>query len=138
MIVCLVKENGEIQQTISPTNFEEFPDGGVWGDLTVRYMETDLTHKQVIQTRYWKDGWKTRAEGQPWQMWNGNAWVANVEVVQRDIKQRRNELLRASDWTMLEDAPVDKNAWKSYRAELRKINPGAYMRPDQVNWPTEP
>lgn len=35
------------------------------------------------------------------------------------IRQKRNALLSACDWTQLEDSPVDKQGWKVYRKALR-------------------
>jgi hypothetical protein len=35
------------------------------------------------------------------------------------MRVRRNLLLTASDFSQLEDAPVDKNAWAAYRQQLR-------------------
>jgi len=48
----------------------------------------------------------------------------------------RDRLLAASDWTQVEDAPVDKAAWATYRQALRDL-PEAEGFPD-VDMPTEP
>jgi len=37
------------------------------------------------------------------------------------VKYRRNQLLQESDWAVLPDAPTDKNAWQTYRQQLRDI-----------------
>lgn len=54
-----------------------------------------------------------------------------------DIRAQRNELLTASDWTQVADAPVDAAAWATYRAELRAVPEQAGF-PNDVVWPTEP
>lgn len=53
------------------------------------------------------------------------------------IRQQRNELLSKSDWTQVLDAPVDRNAWASYRQNLRDISaqPGF---PWNTVWPEAP
>lgn len=54
-----------------------------------------------------------------------------------DVRSKRNELLSASDWTQLADAPVDKAAWATYRESLRDITE-TFATPDAVVWPTKP
>jgi len=49
----------------------------------------------------------------------------------------RNSLLSASDWTQVQDAPVDTSAWATYRQALRDI-PQQEGFPLNVIWPVEP
>jgi hypothetical protein len=53
------------------------------------------------------------------------------------IREQRNAMLIASDWTQLPDAPVDAAAWADYRQALRDVTaqPGF---PDAVIWPAAP
>lgn len=53
-----------------------------------------------------------------------------------DIRDTRNELLAASDWTQLADAPVDPFAWITYREALRDITLQA--DPFNLTWPVAP
>jgi len=53
------------------------------------------------------------------------------------VRQERNALLAASDWTQVADAPVDQAAWAVYRQELRDITDGEGF-PQNIIWPTEP
>lgn len=56
----------------------------------------------------------------------------------RPIRERRNALLAASDWTQAADAPVDAKAWAAYRQALRDL-PATVKDPTQpVDWPTPP
>lgn len=58
--------------------------------------------------------------------------VPNDEIM-KDVRSYRNELLRLSDWTQLEDAPISsskKLQWKAYRQELRDF-PSLI---DEENW----
>lgn len=65
--------------------------------------------------------------------WDGvelqEAPTASLEA-ERAIANReyRNQLLTASDWTQLPDAPVNREAWAAYRQALRDLT-------DHVNWP---
>jgi len=66
-------------------------------------------------------------------VWDGvelkEAPTASLEA-ERAIANReyRNQLLTASDWTQLPDAPVNREAWAAYRQALRDL-------PNHVNWP---
>ncbi len=60
-----------------------------------------------------------------------------VEVLTNFIRQRRNELLKESDWTQVADVPVDKVAWAVYRQALRDITAQNGF-PWNVQWPTQP
>lgn len=53
------------------------------------------------------------------------------------VRQERNALLAASDWTQVADAPVDQAAWATYRQELRDITSQATF-PSEVTWPVAP
>ena len=59
------------------------------------------------------------------------------------IRQRRNNLLIACDWTQGEDSPLSaekKTEWQTYRQALRDVpanNSSAVNREDVV-WPTKP
>jgi hypothetical protein len=64
-----------------------------------------------------------------------NTWVYIEESIPEEIKpiektkeeilkeaiEKRNSLLYASDWTQLQDAKVDTEAWAKYRQSLRDL-----------------
>lgn len=54
-----------------------------------------------------------------------------------EVRAERNERLTASDWTQVEDAPVDKTAWATYRQALRDL-PAAYSGEGPIPWPVAP
>ena len=60
-----------------------------------------------------------------------------TEVKAAEVRQQRNELLAACDWTQVVDISLDPASWVSYRQELRNITaqPGF---PHTVTWPEEP
>jgi hypothetical protein len=53
------------------------------------------------------------------------------------IRSQRNQLLTASDWTQVLDAPVDRTAWAAYRQALRDITSQEGF-PASVQWPNDP
>lgn len=62
----------------------------------------------------------------------------NLELV----RKRRNELIAASDWTVLPDVNLtetQKNEWLEYRNALRDITVNFDMtKPQLIIWPTKP
>jgi hypothetical protein len=72
------------------------------------------------------------------------AWVATdvaaEEVANRtanqasSVRAERDSKLANSDWTQLEDAPVDQTAWATYRQALRDV-PAQAGFPWDVVWP---
>ena len=61
--------------------------------------------------------------------WNAGAFDRALN----NLRQRRNALLTASDWTVLSDSPVqDKLIWQSYRQSLRDLTEGL-STVDEVN-----
>lgn len=59
------------------------------------------------------------------------------ELLENNIRNRRNILLLQSDWTQNPDVNVDRKAWADYREELRNVTkqPGF---PNNVVWPIPP
>lgn len=53
------------------------------------------------------------------------------------VRKQRNDKLAACDWTQVEDAPVDKAAWATYRTALRNITAQVGF-PWTIEWPTQP
>jgi hypothetical protein len=54
-----------------------------------------------------------------------------------EVRQQRNELLSACDWTQLPDSPADHEAWAAYRQELRDVTSQEGF-PWDVTWPEAP
>lgn len=53
------------------------------------------------------------------------------------IRADRDNRLADTDWTQLADAPVDKEAWATYRQALRDV-PAQEGFPEDVVWPEIP
>ena len=56
---------------------------------------------------------------------------------ERALRQERDSLLAASDWTQLADAPVDQSAWAVYRQQLRDL-PATASDAANPDWPDVP
>jgi len=62
------------------------------------------------------------------------------DSVWASVRDQRNSLIAASDWTQMPDSPLtaeQRAAWADYRQALRDI-PELYDDPDSVVWPEEP
>ena len=71
--------------------------------------------------------------------WNNGAF----DRAMADLRQRRNALLSASDWTQLPDTTLttaEKTSWMNYRSELRNITNGLTTVEDvnEVSFPVKP
>lgn len=62
--------------------------------------------------------------------------VPDEYLVER-MRNHRDRLLAASDWTQLPDAPVDRDAWATYRQALRDF-PSTWTPGPTVTFPVEP
>jgi len=55
----------------------------------------------------------------------------------KSVREQRNRLIAECDWTQVEDSPVDKAAWATYRQELRDLTLQEGF-PFDVTYPTKP
>ena len=53
------------------------------------------------------------------------------------LRYWRDNELKNTDWTQLQDAPVDKQAWATYRQALRDL-PKSNFNPREINLPVRP
>lgn len=53
------------------------------------------------------------------------------------LREIRNGLLIDSDWTQVDDAPVDREAWATYRQALRDF-PATWTEGPQADFPDTP
>jgi len=60
-----------------------------------------------------------------------------LENAQKNFIEKRNFLLKESDWTQLDDVPVNKNDWIVYRQALRDLPENTQNFENPV-WPTPP
>jgi len=70
--------------------------------------------------------------------YDGDEFTPSAVVLSWDgIRVRRDDLLAASDWTQVADAPANQQAWAVYRQALRDI-PQDFATPGDVVWPAAP
>jgi hypothetical protein len=53
------------------------------------------------------------------------------------MRYQRDRLLAASDWTQVADAPVDRQAWATYRQALRDF-PATWVPGPTADFPDPP
>ena len=63
---------------------------------------------------------------------------APVKITWDEIRAKRNDLLKNSDWFDLPNSPAkNKDKWLAYRQALRDI-PETFKNPEDVVWPENP
>lgn len=54
-----------------------------------------------------------------------------------NVRRLRDSELKGTDWTQIQDVPMDQAAWAAYRQELRDI-PNQDGFPWEIMWPVDP
>lgn len=145
--VAMVKDNGEIQTIVCPSDDSLYTDGKRYGEVTARIIPFRTDTHQALELWYWHDdGWQFRERRpDPLSVWHGQAvgWVTDTQDLQDQIRDTRGTLLMNSDWTQLPDSPLTtakRAEWATYRQALRDV-PEDYSDAtslDDVVWPTKP
>jgi hypothetical protein len=67
--------------------------------------------------------------------------IINLENTDNDYKSMmrkvRDSMLKESDWTQVADAPVDREAWATYRQTLRDF-PATWAEGPEADFPDTP
>jgi len=75
----------------------------------VNGVKVELTPQEIAQRQAEETAWDNGA----------------FDRAMSSLRQRRDALLKSSDWVMMSDSPIaDKTAWQTYRQELRDITEG--------------
>jgi hypothetical protein len=61
----------------------------------------------------------------------------DIQTIALWVRNERNRLLAASDWTQVADAPVDREAWATYRQQLRDF-PATWTPGPTADFPEPP
>jgi hypothetical protein len=129
--------------------YQQANGGPTWGQTTTEVLEAlgaDVVFEgpQAQPTRYqiaFADGVE-QIDGK----WYTKYSVAELDaegIAAKDAEQaksvrtQRGEKLKDSDWTQVADAPVDKEAWATYRQALRDVTAQEGF-PWTIEWPTIP
>jgi hypothetical protein len=67
----------------------------------------------------------------------GNDEEVSNEVFLNRLRHWRNKELTRTDWTQVSDAPVNKEAWATYRQALRDL-PESNPDPRKIELPIAP
>ena len=92
-----------------------------------------------------EEGAPALVDGTWTQVWNtvdltSDEVQAATDAKAASVRNQRDELLAASDWTVLADSPLStskKTEWKTYRTALRDISSASGF-PYTMSWPTKP
>lgn len=99
-------------------------------DAASQRLERDT--QPFLSDGYWQVGWHVVELSE-------NEVHDNNWRVEEDNRNLRNLLLTQSDWTQVEDAPVNKEDWALYRQELRDLTYSEqWPHIDESSWPVEP
>lgn len=69
------------------------------------------------------------------------AHVATTDELLAALREKRDRLLAASDFTQLSDSPMtdaERTAWAAYRAALRDLPETYAADPASAQWPAQP
>jgi hypothetical protein len=132
----------ELKRTNAGTSFPAVPSNATLAEWNV-YPVTDkpapaynpVTQNCVqinptLQNGVWEMAWQVTSA-------SATEIAERVQRKEAEVRQQRNELLSACDWTQLPDSPADHEAWATYRQELRDVTEQAGF-PWEVQWPETP
>lgn len=133
----LLSENPQVSFPSNPTE-NLLAEYGVFPVKAVDRPQHDFMSETVVEglpsfdeeTQRWVQTWQVRDKTQ-------EELQAERAGRSDEIRNERNRLLSASDWTQVADSPVNKSAWAAYRQALRDI-PSQQGFPWQVTWPAKP
>lgn len=129
----VAKTYGRSVGPISPEAIEMFD-----SDVVFEGPQAQPTRYQVA----FRDGVEQQSDGKWYTKYsvadmNDEAKAATDAAQARSVREQRNQKLKECDWTQLADAPVDKDSWAAYRAELRNLPTQAGF-PWDITWPETP
>jgi hypothetical protein len=118
---------GDLRKANPNVSFSAYPSDDDLRDYGMErvFFSTQPSHSQ---TQVLEESAPTfNNESQRWeQVWNVREMTSSemqdlLSGQSNAVRQERNQKLLASDWTQVDDAPVNKAAWATYRQALRDI-----------------
>lgn len=108
-------------------------------DETMRsvYRTADGVAKEIADNFPTPYGYTDNPRPSSFHEWNGSDWAADPALKWAAVRAQRDGLLSQSDWTQVADAPVDQQAWATYRQALRDL-PENQSDPFDITWPQAP
>lgn len=149
-IVHIQESTGQIVSVSYPQ--AETPSEGVSGEMRIVHLsENDIPanfkEPKFFITNFWWDNGFVEVGKKPNQYatWDisSSKWVWDSLLLIEDVRKIRNNKLRATDWTRMDDNNLSeerKEFWAIYRQELRDIteNLGNIESLNDIVWPTKP
>ena len=145
-----IRETGAVMYEAEFRAYQQANGGPSWETTTTEVLEAlgaDVVFEgpQAQPTRYqvaFADGVEQDAEGRWFTKYSvsdmdADAIAAKDAEQAKAIRDQRNTKLTESDWTQVADAPVDKQAWATYRQALRDITIQTGF-PWEITWPDAP
>ena len=143
---ALTTATGEVAHIIEPSDENALTDGQIVDEYLVVEVPFEEDATELLTVKVYNresKSWANRApKPSPVHYWDGK-WVLDTEMLQKEIRAKRNYLLSKTDWTQVPDAPVteqQKESWRKYRQQLRDL-PDAHINVTslkEVVWPEQP
>lgn len=125
-LFAVVDDKGIPQGFYSSLFHETLPPGAI--EITAEQRQEFMEHMGERALVQRGDGFKveaiTASSGLTWEI----------------MRRKRNAMLTASDWTQMNDTPLEAGAvekWKAYRQKLRDL-PESVTDLDKIKWPKAP
>ena len=83
-----------------------------------------------VENSRWEQGWSVISL-------SSSEITTLTNITSEQIRAERNSRLLGSDWTQVEDAPVNKVNWAAYRQALRDLTTQVGF-PFNIDWPIKP
>ena len=135
---------GGIQSVRTVGNDTQYVDGEVYGGAMAMQIPSDSDDSFIVN-KYWSGGQFYDKPKKPskFHIWSISGWQLNNDKMFESIRLVRSELLSASDWTQMPDAPLteqQRTAWAIYRQSLRDVPQNNLNAEsiDDIIWPTKP
>ena len=143
--VAFVKENGEINHILTPSDDNDFVDGQSYEELVARHLDYTENEIDFINLKVWSSlGWADRsAKPGSFYDWSSEGWIFNIENFYATVRRQRNNFLKSCDWTQMPDSALSteqKTAWATYRQALRDFPATVTTERtlEELIWPTSP
>jgi hypothetical protein len=124
--------------TSMPQQLTEAAINELGGDVVFEGPQAQPTRYQVA----FADGVEQKADGKWYTKYSvadmsDEAKAAKDATQAASVRQERSDKLADCDWTQVDDSPVDKAVWATYRQALRDITSQAGF-PWTITWPDAP
>lgn len=139
-----VNAQGFISYTVTPATDDLYKEGDPTTDglVFVELLPEQADHAGLVEGFYYNFATKAFVEKPPcpsgFHYWHEGAWVFDIKLLASQEVERRNFLLKSTDWTQLSDVTVaDAQGWIDYRQALRDV-PSQPEFPTNISWPVPP